>query len=60
MCGIDSFEFWKLINSYAQFDPMMPIPVKRHLRMLEVKILSQMAWAEDSTICEVLREWIAN
>jgi hypothetical protein len=32
MCRIDAFEFWKLINSFAQFDPKMPVPLKRHVR----------------------------
>jgi hypothetical protein len=37
---------------------MMPAPLKRHLRALEIKILSQLAWTESGVICRVISEWV--
>ena len=58
MCSIDAFDFWKLINSYAQFDPKMPVPLKRHLRALEIRILSQLAWTSQGVIATIVKERI--
>lgn len=40
---INSFEFWKQINSFGKFDPTMPNQLKWHFREIEVKILSVLA-----------------
>ncbi|CAG9313051.1 unnamed protein product [Blepharisma stoltei] len=57
-CQIAGFEFWKLINSFAQFDVKFPIPLKRHFKEIEVKILSELAWEQNSPIFQYLKEYI--
>jgi len=56
VCDISAFEFWKLINTFAQFDPRMPLRLKRHFRELEVKILSALGWEHNSPIHMYLRK----
>lgn len=58
LCKITGFEFWKLINSFAQFDNRFPIPLKRHFRETEVKIISELAWESKSPIFQYLHEYI--
>lgn len=55
-CEISAFEFWKLINTFSQFDPRMPLRLKRHFKDLEVKILSLLGWEQNSPIHLYLRK----
>ena len=57
-CEVSGFEFWKLINSFAQFDSKFPVPLKRHFRELEVIVLSELAWQESSPVLEYLETFM--
>ena len=49
------FNFWKVINAFLMFDPQMPLPLKRHFRNIEIKIVSQMGWSEKSPIVQFIK-----
>lgn len=52
------FDFWKIISSFAQFDPQMPALVKFHFREIEIKILSHLGWNQQSPINFIIRKSI--
>jgi retinoblastoma-associated protein len=58
VCDISAFEFWKLIDSFAKFDPRMPLRLKLHFKKLEVKIVSELGWERNSPIHYYLRKVI--
>jgi hypothetical protein len=58
ICGSSPFEFWKVINSFLQFDNNIPQPLRRHYREIEIKIISSLAWREGSKINQAIRSLI--
>lgn len=58
ICGSSPFEFWKVINSFLQFDSNIPQPLRRHYREIEIKIISSLAWREGSKINQAIRSLI--
>lgn len=59
ICGTNPFDFWKVINSFSQFDPNIPPSLKRHFREIEVKIISCLAWKEGSKINSAIKALIS-
>ena len=41
---LSAFDFWRILNSYIKFDPLMPCGLKNHFREIEIKIVTEMAW----------------
>lgn len=58
MSGSNYFDFWKVINSFFQFDSSIPHSLRRHFREIEVKILSCLAWTEDSKVNLYLKDMV--
>ena len=58
LCNTQPFEFWKIITSFVRFDPHMPTPIQKHMRELELKIIFQLAWREDSQICSLIKQLV--
>jgi len=42
--GLNSFDYWRILNSFLKFDPQMPRVLSNHFREIEMKIVSEMAW----------------
>jgi hypothetical protein len=55
--GVSVFSFWKIINGFAQFDVRMPLPLRRHLREIEVKILNNLGWESGSPVLRVVQDY---
>lgn len=60
LSGSNSFDFWKVINPFFQFDNQIPHSLRRHFREIEVKILSCLAWTEGSKVNLSLKEMLTN
>jgi len=60
VCQTSPFEFWKLISNYAQFDPSMPMHLKRHFREIEIKILTHLAWNRSSQVHSFIKKLLQN
>lgn len=50
------FDFWKLVNSFIVVDPKMPTPLKRHFRDIEIKIVTELGWKNDSNIVAFIKK----
>lgn len=57
--GASPFDFWKVINSFSQFDPTFPQSLRRHFREIEVKIISHLSWMPNSKINTAIKDLIA-
>lgn len=44
LCRCTAIDFWNVLSFFGQVDPRMPIPLRQHLRRIEVKVLSSTAW----------------
>ena len=58
LSGSNYFDFWKVINSFFQFDSSIPHSLRRHFREIEVKILSCLAWTEGSKVNLYLKDML--
>ena len=56
LCEIEAFDFWKVIGSFAKFDPQMPYPIKKHLYDIELKILMYLAWKKNSIVFHIVNK----
>ena len=54
-CQISGFDFWKIITTFCNVDPRMPIPLKTHFRVIEVRIITSLGWVTSSPVHETLR-----
>lgn len=50
--NLSVFDFWKLVNSFIVVDPQMPTQLKRHFRDIEIKIVTDLGWKDNTTIIE--------
>ena len=50
--NLSVFDYWKLVNSFIVVDPQMPTPLKRHFRDIEIKIVTELGWKNNTTIIE--------
>lgn len=53
--GLKAFDYWRLLNSFIRFDPQMPRTLSTHFREIEIKIVTEMAWVEDSPVAETTK-----
>jgi len=44
LCQCTAIDFWSVLSLFMEVDPRMPIPLRQHLRRIEVKVLSSTAW----------------
>jgi len=51
------FDFYKVIEGFVRNEPDLPKYLRRHFRDLEVKVLEALAWAEDSPLHALTREY---
>lgn len=58
LCEIQAFEFWRIIGSFAKFDPQIPFPIKKHLHSVELKIIMCLAWRKGSVVQKIVRQFI--
>ena len=58
--GASAFDFWKVINSFSQFDQNVPQSLRRHFREIEVKIISSLSWKSGSKINKAVKNLITN
>lgn len=58
LCEIQAFEFWRIIGSFAKFDPQIPFPIKKHLHTIELKIIMCLAWKKGSVVQKIVRKFI--
>lgn len=42
--SLPPFDFWRILNCYIKFDPLMPCGLKNHFREIEIKIVQETAW----------------
>jgi retinoblastoma-associated protein len=42
--SLNAFDFWRILNSFLKFDPLMPRVLTTHFREIEIKIASETAW----------------
>lgn len=54
LCGVQAFEFWKIIASFIKFDNKLPQPLKKHFYNLEVRIILSLAWKQGSIIQQMI------
>jgi hypothetical protein len=54
--NLSVFDFWKLVNSFIVVDPQMPTPLKRHFRDIEIKIVTELGWKNNTAIMEYQNE----
>jgi len=60
ICGIQAFEFWRILNSFVGFDKHIPFPIKRHLFEIEQQILRNIAWKKDSIVHQIIKTCITD
>jgi len=58
LCEIQPFEFWRIIGSFAKFDPQIPPPLRNHLQSLELRIIMNLAWKRDSVVHKIVKKFI--
>jgi len=56
LCGVQAFEFWKIIASFVKFDAKLPQPLIRHFYSLEVKIIMNLAWKQGSVVQQIITQ----
>jgi len=54
--NLSVFDFWKIVNSFIVVDSQMPTPLKRHFRDIEIKIVTDLGWKDNTTILEYQSE----
>lgn len=58
VCGIQAFEFWRIIKTFLNFDPKMPQPIKKHFQDLEFQIVMKLAWKTDSVVHQLINKFL--
>lgn len=52
---LKAFDYWRILNSFIKFDPHMPRMIKLHFREIEINVVSEYAWEEDSPVVKVVK-----
>jgi len=56
LINLKPFDFWRMLNSFIKFDPLMPRNLSSHFREIEVKIVTESAWTNGSPVVEIIKE----
>ena len=59
-CAVSAFDTWKLMKNYLEFDSRIPTALRQHFKSLEAKVVSSMAWGENSPISGHIRLHLSN
>lgn len=54
-CGVSAFDTWKLMKNFLEFDSRIPTTLRQHFKSLEARVISSMAWTENSPIAAHIR-----
>lgn len=54
--NLNAFDFWRILNGFLKFDPLMPRVLTTHFREIEIKIASETAWQSGSPIVEIIKD----
>ena len=54
---LQAFDFYKVIESFVQQVPDLPKYLRDHFREVEVKVLEKLAWADDSPLHALTKEY---
>ena len=54
--SLSAFDFWRILNSFLKFDPLMPRVLTTHFREIEIKIASETAWQNGSPVVEIIKD----
>ena len=60
ICSVSAFDTWKLMKNFLEFDPRIPTSLRQHFKSLEAKVISSMAWTENSPIAGHIRVHLSN
>jgi hypothetical protein len=55
MTATSALDLWKIVNSFTNFDPKMPVPLRRHLRDIEVQIICEFGWETGSPVIQAIQ-----
>lgn len=55
ICKVSSFDTWKLMKNYLEFDSLIPTALRQHFKALESRVISNMAWADSSPVAAHIR-----
>ena len=50
------FDYWRLLESFVKFDPMMPKNLLNHFKEIEQKIVTETAWHIGSPVVEIIQQ----
>jgi transcription initiation factor TFIIIB Brf1 subunit/transcription initiation factor TFIIB len=53
---VTSFDAWKLFTSFLSFDIKMPTSLRQHFQMLEVRVVTSLAWTDDSPLPAIIKQ----
>ena len=56
-CGLQVFEFWKILVSFTKFDPEMPFHIKKHLFDLEKRVVTELAWKQGTQVHQLIQKF---
>jgi len=56
LINLKAFDLWRLLNSFLKFDQQMPKSLNDHFREIEIRIVSEAAWANGSPVVEIIRQ----
>ena len=60
LCKVSAFDTWKLMKNFLEFDPRIPTTLRQHFKGLEARVISNMAWADNSPIAAHIRVHLSN
>jgi hypothetical protein len=60
ICSVSAFDTWKLMKNFLEFDSRIPSSLRQHFKSLEAKVISSMAWTENSPIAGHIRAHLSS
>ena len=42
--NLKAFDYWRILNGFLKFDPLMPKNINNHFRDIEIRIVCEAAW----------------
>jgi len=55
ICSVNSFDFWRIISSFAKAVKGIPAVLKRHLFELEINLMFNLVWNKNSPLIDFIR-----
>lgn len=57
LCGVTTFEFWKILHSFALIDKTMPKKLFQNIFEIEGSLLFYHIWEPNSVVYDLLRKY---